>query len=406
MRPIAKARQAAVVASAVLAMGFGTSASAQVSDDVVRIGLITDMSGVFSDISGKGHVEAIKMAIADSGGQLNGKKIEVIFVDHLNKADIAGSKAREWLDREGVDVLMSGASSAASLAIAKVANEKKKPFFVISTGTARLTNEECNPYTVHYGYDTVAMAKATGSAVVKQGGKSWFFLTADYAFGHSLEADTTRVVKQAGGNSLGSVKHPLGASDFSSFIMQAQASKAEILGLANATADTINAIKAANDFGLNKNMKLAGLVMFVTDIHAIGLGATQGMYLADNWYWDQDDESRKWARRYFGTLKKMPTGNQAAGYSATMNYLNAAKAVGTDDADKVLSQMKKMTINDMYLKNATIRDDGRVMYDMFLMQVKAPSESKYPWDYVKIVERVPAEQAFTTKAESKCALWK
>ena len=242
--------------------------------------------------------------------------------------------------------------------------------------------------------------------MVKQGGKSWYFLAADYAFGHSLEADTTRVVKAAGGTSLGSVKHPLGASDFSSFIMQAQASKAQILGLANATADTINSIKAANDFGLNKSMKLAGLVMFVTDIHALGLGVTQGMYLSDNWYWDQDEESRKWSRRYFSTLKKMPTGNQAAGYSATMQYLKAAKAVGSDDADKVIPQMKKTPINDMYLKNATIREDGRVMYDMFLMQVKAPAESKYPWDYVRIVERVPAEQAFTTKAESKCALWK
>lgn len=406
MKSTVNAKQAAVIASAALSLGLSAPVSAQVSDDVVRIGLLTDMSGVFSDISGKGHVEAIKMAIADSGGQLNGKKVEVIVADHLNKADVAGSKAREWLDREGVDVLMSGASSAASLAIAKVASEKKKPFFVISTGTARLTNEECNPYTVHYGYDTVAMAKATGSAVVKQGGKSWFFLTADYAFGHSLEADTTRVVKQAGGNSLGSVKHPLGASDFSSFIMQAQASKAQILGLANATADTINAIKAANDFGLNKNMRLAGLVMFITDIHSLGLGVTQGMYLTDNWYWDQDEESRKWARRYFETLKKMPTGNQAAGYSATLNYLNAVKAVASDDGDKVLAQMKKTKINDMYLKNGVIRDDNRVMYDMFLMQVKTPSESKYPWDYVKVVERVPAEQAFTTKAESKCALWK
>jgi len=406
MKTLFKAKQAAIAASAALTMVLGGPASAQVSDDVVRIGLITDMSGVFSDISGKGHVEAIKMAIADFGGNLKGKKIELVFADHFNKADVAASKAREWIDREGVDILMSGASSAADLAISKVASEKKKLFIVIATGTARLTNEDCNPYAIHYGYDTVAMAKATGSAVVKQGGKSWYFLAADYAFGHSLEADTTRVVKAAGGTTLGSVKHPLGASDFSSFIMQAQASKAQILGLANATADTINAIKAANDFGLNKSMKLAGLVMFVTDIHALGLNLTQGMYLSDNWYWDQDPESRKWSRRYFEVMKKMPTGNQAAGYSATLHYLNAVKAVGSDDADLVVPQMKKTKINDMYLKNATIRDDGRVMYDMFLMQVKAQSESRYPWDYVKIVERVPAEQAFTTKAESKCALWK
>ncbi|WP_050463580.1 ABC transporter substrate-binding protein [Herbaspirillum autotrophicum] len=399
-------KKLAGAAVAIGAFGFATPSFAQISGDVIKIGLITDMSGVFSDISGKGHVEAIKMAIADFGGTLNGKKIELIFGDHLNKADIAASKAREWIDREGVDILMSGASSAADLAIAKVAAEKKKVFIVIATGTARLTNEDCNPYTIHYGYDTVAMAKSTGSAVVKQGGKSWYFLTADYAFGQSLEQDTSKVIKEAGGKVLGAVKHPLGASDFSSFVTQAQASKAQILGLANATADTINAIKAANEFGLTKTMKLAGLVMFVTDIHSLGLGLTQGMYLSDNWYWDQDPESRKWSRRYFEVMKKMPTGNQAAGYSATMQYLNAVKAVGSDDADRVIPQMKKTRINDMYLKNATIRDDGRVMYDMYLMQVKTPAESKYPWDYVKIVEKVSAEHAFTTKAESTCSLWK
>ncbi|MDY7576824.1 ABC transporter substrate-binding protein [Herbaspirillum sp. RTI4] len=387
-------------------LAFAAPASAQISDGVVKIGLITDMSGVFSDISGKGHVEAIKMAIADFGGTLNGKKIELVFGDHFNKADVAASKAREWVDREGVDILMSGASSAADLAIAKVAQEKKKLFIVIATGSARLTNEDCNPYTMHYGYDTVAMAKSTGSAVVKQGGKSWYFLTADYAFGQSLEQDTSKVIKAAGGTVLGSVKHPLGASDFSSFVTQAQASKAQILGLANATADTINAIKAANEFGLTKTMKLAGLVMFVTDIHSLGLNLTQGMYLSDNWYWDQDAASRAWSRRYFDVMKKMPTGNQAAGYSATMQYLNAVKAVGSDDADRVIPQMKKTKINDMYLKNGYIRDDGRVMYDMYLMQVKTPAESKYPWDYVKIVAKIPADQAFTTKAESACTMWK
>jgi branched-chain amino acid transport system substrate-binding protein len=313
--------------------------------------------------------------------------------------------AREWLDQQGVDVLMSGASSAASLAISKVAAEKKKPFFVISTGTSRFTNEECTPYTTHYGYDTVAMAKGTGSAVVKQGGKSWYFMTADYAFGHSLEADTTKVIKAAGGEVLGSVRHPLAASDFSSFILQAQGSKAQILGLANATGDTVNTIKAANAFGLNKTMKLAGLVMFVTDVHSLGLELTQGMYLVDNWYWDQDEASRKWAKRFEKKLNKMPVSNQAAGYSATLQYLNAVKAVDSDDAEKVLQYMKQMKINDMYIKNGYIRGDGRVMYDMYLMQVKTPEESKYPWDYVKIVETVPAEQAFTTKAESKCTLW-
>lgn len=398
-------KQSISMLTAAIALGVAGSASAAISGDTIKIGLITDLSGIYSDISGKGHIEAINMAIEDFGGTLNGKKIELIYADHLNKADIASSMAREWLDQQGVDVLMSGASSAASLAISKVAAEKKKPFFVISTGTSRFTNEECTPYTTHYGYDTVAMAKGTGSAVVKQGGKSWYFMTADYAFGHSLEADTTKVIKAAGGEVLGAVRHPLAASDFSSFILQAQGSKAQILGLANATGDTVNTIKAANAFGLNKTMKLAGLVMFVTDVHSLGLELTQGMYLVDNWYWDQDEASRKWAQRFEKKLNKMPVSNQAAGYSATLQYLNAVKAVDSDDADKVLDHMKQVKINDMYIKNGYIRGDGRVMYDMYLMQVKTPEESKYPWDYVKIVETVPAEQAFTTKAESKCTLW-
>ncbi|WP_353151817.1 ABC transporter substrate-binding protein [Pollutimonas bauzanensis] len=398
-------KQSISMLTAAIALGVVSSASAAISGDTIKIGLITDLSGIYSDISGKGHIEAINMAIEDFGGTLNGKKIELIYADHLNKADIASSMAREWLDQQGVDVLMSGASSAASLAISKVAAEKKKPFFVISTGTSRFTNEECTPYTTHYGYDTVAMAKGTGSAVVKQGGKSWYFMTADYAFGHSLEADTTKVIKAAGGEVLGAVRHPLAASDFSSFILQAQGSKAQILGLANATGDTVNTIKAANAFGLNKTMKLAGLVMFVTDVHSLGLELTQGMYLVDNWYWDQDEASRKWAKRFEKKLNKMPVSNQAAGYSATLQYLNAVKAVDSDDAEKVLQYMKQMKINDMYIKNGYIRGDGRVMYDMYLMQVKTPEESKYPWDYVKIVETVPAEQAFTTKAESKCTLW-
>lgn len=400
-----KLKKGISILPAIIALGMAGSATAEISGDTIKIGLITDLSGIYSDISGKGHIEAINMAIEDFGGTLNGKKIELIYVDHLNKTDIASSKAREWLDQQGVDILMSGASSAASLAISKVAAEKKKPFFVISTGSSRFTNEECTPYTVHYGYDTVAMAKGTGSAVVKQGGKSWYFMTADYAFGHSLEADTTKVIKAAGGEVLGSVKHPLAASDFSSFILQAQGSKAQILGLANATGDTVNTIKAANAFGLTKTMKLAGLVMFVTDVHSLGLELTQGMYLVDNWYWDQDDASRKWAKRFEKKLNKMPVSNQAAGYSATLQYLNAVKAVDSDDADKVLQQMKKTKINDMYIKNGYIRADGRTMYDMYLMQVKTPAESKYPWDYVKIVQTVPSEEAFTTKAESKCALW-
>jgi branched-chain amino acid transport system substrate-binding protein len=373
---------------------------------MVRIGFITDMSGLYSDIDGNAGAEAIKMAIADFGGSVNGKKIELITADHQNKADIAASKAREWFDQQGVDMLVGGTNSGTSLSMAKVAAEKKRPFISIGAASARLTNEECSPYTVHYAYDTVALARGTGGAIVKQGGKDWYFMTADYAFGASLEKDTSDVVKAAGGKIVGSVKHPLSASDFSSFLLQAQSSKAQILGLANAGGDTINSVKAANEFGITKTMKLAGLLVFINDIHSLGLNLTQGMYLTDGWYWDQNDDSRKWARRFFEKNKRMPSMLQAADYSATMHYLNAVKAAGTDESDKVMAQMKKTKVNDFFAKNGEIRPDGRMAHDMYLMEVKKPSESKYPWDYYKVAQTIPAAQAYTTKAETKCALWK
>ena len=391
--------------SAALA-GMVGIAQAQISQDVIKIGLITDMSGVYADIDGAGGVEAVKMAIADFGGALAGKKIEFVVADHQNKADIAASKAREWFDKDGVDMLIGGTNSGTNLAMAKVAAEKKKVYVAIGGATARLTNEECTPYTVHYAYDTVALAKGTGSAIVKQGGKEWFFLTADYAFGASLEKSTSDVVNANGGKILGSVKHPLSASDFSSFLLQAQSSKAKILGLANAGGDTINSIKAANEFGINKSMKLAGLLMFINDVHSLGLDLTQGMYLTDGWYWDLNDATRKWSKRYFDKMKKMPSLLQAADYSATAHYLNAVKAAGTDNPDKVMAQMKKTGINDFFTSNGVIRGDGRMVHDMYLMEVKKKSESKYPWDYYKVVQTIPGEQAFGTKAESKCALWK
>jgi branched-chain amino acid transport system substrate-binding protein len=396
----------AIAASTAAALGLSTSASAQFSGDVIRIGFITDISGLYSDIDGQGGAEAIKMAIADFGGNVNGKKIELLTADHQNKADVAASKAREWFDQQGIDVLIGGTNSATSLAMAKIAAEKKKPFIAIGAGSARLTNEECTPYTIHYAYDTVALAKGTGSAVVKQGGKSWFFLTADYAFGHSLESDTSRVVKESGGTVVGSVRHPLSASDFSSFMLQAQSSKAQILGLANAGGDTINSIKAANEFGITKSMKLAGLLMFINDVHALTLPVTQGMYQTDSWYWDFNDNTRKWAKRFFDIRKKMPSSLQAADYSSAMQFLNAVKTTGTDDAEKVLAQLKKARINDMYTSNGTIRPDGRMVHDMYLLQVKSPAESKYPWDYYKVAQTIPGDQAFTTKAETKCPLWK
>jgi branched-chain amino acid transport system substrate-binding protein len=401
-----KLKAITVAISAAVTMGYSASATAQISGDVVKIGFITDISGLYSDIDGQSGAEAIKMAIADFGGSVNGKKIELITADHQNKPDIAAVKAREWFDQQGVDMLIGGTNSGTSLSMAKVAAEKKKPFISIGAGSARLTNEECTPYTIHYAYDTVALAKGTGSAVVKQGGKSWFFLTADYAFGHSLESDTANVVKASGGTVVGAVRHPLSASDFSSFLLQAQSSKAQILGLANAGGDTINSIKAANEFGVTKTMKLAGLLMFINDVHSLTLPLTQGMYLTDSWYWDQNADSRKWAKRFFEKIKKMPSSVQAADYSATLTYLNAVKAAGTDNPEKVIAQMKSAKINDMYAKGGTIRPDGRMIHEMYLMQVKTPAESKYPWDYYKVVQAIPGDQAFATKAESKCALWK
>ncbi|MRW84979.1 ABC transporter substrate-binding protein [Pseudoduganella sp. FT26W] len=382
------------------------SAQAQISGDTIKIGLITDMSGLYTDIDGAGGAEAVKMAIADAGGNINGKKIEFISADHQNKADIAASKAREWFDQQGVDMLIGGTNSGANLAMAKVAAEKKKVFISIGAGSARLTNEECTPYTVHYAYDTIALARGTGGAIVKQGGKNWYFMTADYAFGQSLEKDTSEVVKAAGGKVMGSVKHPLSASDFSSFLLQAQSSGAQILGLANAGGDAINSIKAANEFGITKKMKLAGLLIFINDVHSLGLNLTQGMYLTDGWYWDQNAETRAWSKRYFDKMKKEPSMLQAADYSAASNYLKAVKAVGTDDSDKVMAYLKANKINDMFAKNGTIRPDGRMVHDMYLMEVKKPAESKYPWDYYKVVATIPGDQAYATKAETKCSLWK
>ena len=390
---------------AALASAALTIAPARAADDAVKIGFITDLSGLYADIDGQGGIEAIKMAIADFGGKVNGKPIQFMYADHQNKADIAASRAREWFDRDGVDLLIGGTNSATGLAMNSVAGEKHKVYINVGAGADTLTNEQCTPYTIHYAYDTMALAKGTGSAVVKQGGKTWFFLTADYAFGKSLETNTANVVKANGGQVLGEVRHPLSASDFSSFLLQAQASKAQILGLANAGGDTVNAIKAAKEFGITKTMKLAALLIFIDDIHALGLQTTQGLVLTDSWYWNKDPAARKWAERYFDITKKMPSSLQAADYSATMDYLKAVQAVGSTDADKVMAQLKKQKVDDFYAKGY-VRQDGSMIHDMYLMQVKSPAESKEPWDYYKILATIPGDQAFGTKQESRCALWK
>ncbi len=405
LNPFSNALKTVALACATV-LGFAAPAHAQVSGDVIRIGFITDMSGVYSDIDGQGGVEAIKMAIADAGGALAGKKIELVYADHQNKADVAAAKAREWFDTNGVDMLIAGTNSGTNLAMAKVAAEKHKLFISVGGGSSALTNEQCQPTTIHWAYDTTALAKGTGSAVTKAGGKTWYFLQADYAFGAALEGDTARVVEANGGKVLGVVKHPLSASDFSSFLLQAQASKAQILGLANAGGDTINAIKAANEFGITKTMKLAGLLMFINDVHSLGLKSTQGMYLTDSWYWNKTPETRAWGRRYFDTMKKMPSSLQAGDYSAAANYLAAVKAIGSDDTDKVIAKLKTTRVNDMFMKDGWLRADGSMIHDMFLMQVKTPETSKEPWDYYNVVEVIKGEAAWTTKAETKCAAWK
>jgi len=396
----------AALAMCGFAFGVGSAHAQKLSGDKIVIGFITDMSSLYSDIDGQGGVEAIRMAIADMQKEFPGKKIELVFADHQNKADIASSKVREWIDQAGADVIIGGTNSSTALASAKVAAEKKRPYFAIGAATSRLTNEDCTPYTVHYAYDTVALANGTGAAVVKSGGKSWYFLTADYAFGHSLEKDTGDVVKAAGGTVVGAVRHPLSASDFSSFLLQAQNSKAQILGLANAGGDTINSIKAANEFGITKNMKLAGLLMFINDIHSLGLKTTEGMYLTDGWYWNQTPESREWGRRFFDKMKRMPSMLQAGNYSAVSTYLKAVKAAGTDDADAIMAQLRKTKINDMFTKNGVIREDGRMVHDMYLRQVKSPAESKEPWDYFRLVQTIPGDEAFTKLANSRCPLVK
>jgi len=387
-----------------LAIGFAAAASAQ-STDPVKIGFITDMSSVYADLDGPAGGEMVKWAAQDFGGKVLNRPIEVLTADHQNKADVASSKAREWIDKEGLSMLIGGTNSGTSLAMAKLAEEKKRPFFSIGAGSARLTNEACSPYTVHYAYDTVALAKVGASALVKAGGKSWFFLTADYAFGHSLEADASTIVKANGGTVVGAVRHPLNASDFSSFLLQAQSSKAQVLGLANAGGDFSNAMKSAKEFGILKTMKPIGLLVFINEIHSLGLANTEGLQVADSWYWNQDDASRKFAKRFFEKYKRMPSSVQAADYSAAANYLKAVQTAGTTDADKVMSTLKSMKIDDFYNKGQ-IRADGRMIHDMYLYQVKSPKESTTPWDYYKTIAKIPGEQAFTSPAESKCALLK
>ncbi len=384
-------------------------ATAQISGDVVKVGVLTDMNSIYADINGMGAVEAARMAIEDFGGTVLGKKIELVFADTQNKADIGVAVGGRWFDVDGVDVIAGASSSAVSLAIQTLAASKNKIFLASDPASSDMTGKACNANTVHWVYDTYALANGTGSAVVQAGGDTWYFLTADYAFGYALERDVSAVVQKAGGKVLGSVRHPLNTSDFSSFILQAQASKSKIVGLANAGGDTINSIKQAAEFGVVRGgQKLAGLLVFISDIHSLGLETAQGLQLTSAFYWDRTDETRTWSKRWgdrFGNRR--PTMVQAGFYASIMHYLKAVKELGTDEpGDKVVAKMKEMPTDDPLFGKGSIRVDGRKMHDMYLFEVKKPSESKGPWDYYKLIRTIPAEQAFRPLNEGGCKLVK
>jgi len=387
-------------------IGSGFAQTSRIPDGVVRIGLILDMNSLYADLTGEGSVTAARMAIEDFGGKVLGAPIELVYADHQNKADLAAAKAREWFDADRVDVIADVAASATALAALEVARQKNRLIMFSGPGATRLTNENCSPVSIHYTYDTYMLANGTGKALTKAGGDSWFFLTADYAFGHTLEKDTTDVIKAEGGRVLGSVRHPLNSSDMSSFLLQAQASKAKVIGLANAGGDTVNSIKTANEFGITKTQSLAALLVFINDIHALGLDVAKGMLLTEAFYWDMNDETRKWSRRYFERMKKMPNMIQAGTYSSITHYLRAVQAVGTDDTAAVIAKMKATPINDFFVKNGRIREDGRMLRDMYLFEVKQPAESKYPWDYYKLKATIPANEAFLPAEKSVCPLLK
>ena len=384
------------IACGVLAIAamLGGHQSVRAADKDVVIGDIDDLSGNYADVMGAGGVEAIKMAVADFGGAVLGRKISVLVSDHQNKPDVGASKFREWADQSGLNMLIGGSNTGVSIAMAKVAGVKRIPFFAIGAGGSSLTNEDCTAYTVHYVYDTTALANGTATTMVRGGGKTWFYLTADYAFGTQLQSAASKVVEANGGRNLGSVRVPLGAADFSSFLLQAQASGASVLGLANAGGDFSNSLKSANEFGVTKTMQPAALLAFITNIHSLGLQTAQGLYLTTAWYWDTDDDTRAFAKRYFAKMHVEPTMDQACAYSATMTYLAAVKAVGSTDADKVMAQLKHSKIDDMFAKGGYIRADGVMVHKMFVMRVKTPQESKYPWDYYKLVKIISGEEAF------------
>ncbi len=389
-----------------LCASLAAAGGALAAPNKVVIGLIDDMSGPYADVIGAGGVEALKMAVADFGGTALGQPIDVLTADHQNKPDIGQQKFREWADTSGLTMLLGGSNTGVSLAMNAAVKEKKIPFFAIGAAGASLTGKDCTPYTIHYGYDTTALANGTARTILAEGGKSWFFLTADYAFGTQLEKGASDVVKTGGGNVVGDVRVPLGTSDFASYLLQAQGSGAQVLGLANAGTDFSNSLKAVSEFGLTKTMRPAALLVFLSDIHAVGLDIAQGLVLTTAWYWDLDDRTRAFAKRFNEKVKRMPTFPQAAVYSATLTYLNAVKAAGTTDSDKVMDELRKTKINDAFVQDGVIRADGLLEHDMYIMEVKKPSESKGDWDFYKLLKTMKGEEAFGKLADSACPLVK
>jgi len=373
----------------------------------LKIGVLTDFQSVYSDIGGAGNVEATKMAIEDFGGSMFGKPIEMVTADPLNKADVAATITRKWYEAEGVDMIIDMPTSATALAGMEMSKQFEKIMIVTDAASSDITGKSCSPYTLHWTYDTYANAHTVGSAIVKNGGDTWFFITADYLFGHSIERDTGDVVRAAGGKVIGSARHPLNTPDFSSFLLQAQASKAKIIGMANGGADTINTIKQAAEFGIVAGgQNLAGIVMFISDIHSLGLKLAQGLIITEAYYWDLNDRTRAFGKRFSERMKRMPTMNQAATYSATLHYLNAVKAAGTRDTKPVLAKMRETPVRDAFTDNGVVREDGRMVHSMFLFEVKKPEESKGPWDYYQVLAEVPGDQAFRPLKDGGCPLIK
>jgi branched-chain amino acid transport system substrate-binding protein len=398
------AHRTAAATTLAVSLLFGASALAQQATTLpLKIGVLADFASVYADIGGQGNVEAAKLAIDEFGGKMFDKPIELVTADALNKADVAATITRKWYEAENVDMIVDMPTSATALAGMEMSKQFEKIMIVTDAASSDITGKSCSPYTAHWTYDTYGNAHTVGSAIVKQGGDSWYFITADYLFGHSIERDTGDVVRAAGGKVVGSSKHPLNTADFSSFLLQAQSSKAKIVGLANGGGDTINTIKQASEFGIVAGgQKLAGIVMFISDIHSLGLKMAQGLIITEAYYWDLNDRTRAFGKKFFDKMKRMPTMNQAATYSATLHYLKSVQAAGTRATKPVLAKMREMPVRDAFTDNGFLREDGRMVHSMFLLEVKKPEESKAPWDYYKVLAEVPGDQAFRPMKDGGC----